>query len=325
MSDTNKPAPKPAPSVELTKKGKAAINAASPKGASGAAATAAATTGAAASTGTPPRSIGIALYAIYAQLAFAVAYAILSWPLGNQLRKSIIDSNNKAKPRKTLCEVQRVAGCLDVNKTVHTVQIETAVGTALVGFVLVLMVQRIRRGTRSGRTFYIAASVLGALVGFAGSPISLLSVASSGPAIPRVVSTLAAVSSVVAIVMLFRSDSQGFFDLKSPRPARGAAGAPGSAGAAGAAGAARPGLGALFRPRPLADTKLPASGKAGVGGKPGVNGKRPAAAPTGSAADPRAAGRLAKAKSRNDAEAVARGAAMARNRARASKSRRTDI
>jgi hypothetical protein len=178
--------------------------------------------------------------------------------------------------------------------------------------VVVLMVQRIRRGTRSGRTFYIAASVLGALVGFAGSPISLLSVASSGPAIPRIVSTIAAASSVVAIVMLFRSDSQRFFDLKSPRPAR---------GAAGGAGAARPGLGSLLRPRPPA----PANGKAGVNGKPQVNGKRSPAAPTGPASDARGEGRLAKAKSRNDAEAVARGAAMARNRAKASKSRRTDI
>jgi hypothetical protein len=315
VSDTNKPAPKPAPSVELTKKRKAAINDASPKGADAAAAT----TGATASEGTPPRSIGIALYAIYAQLAFAVAYAILSWPLGNQLHKSIIDSNSKAKTPKKLCGVPRLAGCLDVNKTVHTVQIETAVGTVLVGFVVVLMIARIRRGTRSGRTFYIAASVLGALVGFAGSPISLLSVASSGPAIPRVVSTLAAVSSVVAIVMLFRSDSQRFFDLKSPRPARGA---PGSGGAAGAA---RPGLGSLFRPRPLADSKPPANAKAGVNGKPQVNGRRSPVSPTSSAADSRSAGRLAKAKSRNDAEAVARGAAMARTRARSSKSRRTDI
>jgi hypothetical protein len=110
--------------------------------------------------------------------------------------------------------------------------------------------------------------------------------------------------------MLFRAESQRFFDLVSPRAAR---------GAAGAAGAARPGLGSLFRPRPPADRRPPANGKAPS------SGKASPATPLRSSAESRAAGRLAKAKSRNDAEAVARGATMARNRAKASKSRRTDI
>ncbi|MDP9093191.1 MAG: hypothetical protein M3N95_09700 [Actinomycetota bacterium] len=286
MSD-NKPAPKPRPAVELTKKPKAATNDTADTA--------------------PSRSIALALYAIYAQLGLAVLYAILSWPLSNQLHKSIIDSNNKAKAPKKLCGVPRVAGCLDVNKTVHTVQIETAVGTALVALAVILMVARIRRGIRSGRTIYIAASVLGALVGFAGSPVSLLAVASSGPGIPRVVSALAAASSVLAIVLLFRPDSQQLFNQKSRRPARDATGAP------------RPGLGSLLRPRP------PVDGPPQLNGRQQLSGKPSPASDVRSAADIRAEGRLAKAKSRNDVEAVTRGAAMARNRAKASKSRRTDL
>jgi hypothetical protein len=275
VSDTSKSAPEPKPSVELTKKTKPPV----PDTVDNAG---------------PPRSIVIAFYAICAQIGLSVLYAVLSWPLGTQLHKAIVDNNKKAKPPKTLCEVSRVKGCLDVSKTVHTLQIETSVITAVVALVVVLMLQRIRRGTRSGRSAYIVVSVVGGFVGFAGSPFSLLVVASGGPTALRVDSAAAAAASILAIVVLFRPDSKQFFDLMSPR--------------VGATGAApRPGLGSLFRPRPPVERK-----------------PQPTAGARPTTASP-AERRLAKAKTRNDAEAVARGAALARGRAKASKSRRTDI
>lgn len=251
--------------------------------------------------GTPPRSIVVALYAAGLQLICAALYAVVAWPLRNQLRSSIVTANNKLKKPKVYCGTPRVKGCLDVNASVHTLQVETAIVTVLVSVALVLILQRVRRGIRSGRTLYMVTSVVGGLVGFAAGPLSLLAAAASGPAIPRVLSTGGAAACVIAVFMMFRPDSQKFFAIKSPSPA---------------AGQQRPGLGGLFSPRPR-----PQAGSA-----PKRLGEKPVpGSGVRSTAASRAQARAVKSKTRNDAESIARGAAVARDRAKASKSRRTEI
>jgi len=294
VSDTSNPGPDPAaedstvnePSDKLSK-----WLTKQPAGAGAGDSTADAPADSPAAASLVPGSISLAITAIGAQVGFAVLYAVLSWSLASQLHKAVIDSNNKAKNKKVLCGVNKISGCLDVDKTVHTVQLTTSIGTVLIAVVIAMLVQRIRRGVRWGRMAYIAACILGVPFGFAASPLSLLAVASAGPAVPRVVASLGAAASVVAIVMLFRPESQKFFDLRSPRPA---------------AAQGRPGFGSLLRPRPPVERKPPPT-----------SGLRSSAVSRGQA-------RAAKAKTRNDAEAIARGAALARNRAKASKSRRTD-
>jgi hypothetical protein len=109
------------------------------------------------------------------------------------------------------------------------------------------------------------------------------------------VQAIAGFASVAVIVLLFRPDATQFFAARSPRPA---------------AAAGRPaGLGGLFRPGPPRERK-PAP----------TTGVRSTAA---SRAEARL-DKVAKAKSRNDAEAIARGAELARSRAKAAKSRRSE-
>jgi hypothetical protein len=251
-----------------------------------------------AATSEPPRSIITALYGIGVQLLFAAVAAVLAWPLADELRTEIIKANNKAtgKDHKVLCSVQQVKGCLNVDSTLHSLQIRTLLGTIFVTAVLIYAATRIYRGVRTGRTIYIAVSIVGGLfIGFGGSPLAIASAFASGPAAPRVVQAIAGFASVAVIVLLFRPDATQFFAARSPRPA---------------AAAGRPaGLGGLFRPGPPRERK-PAP----------TTGVRSTAA---SRAEARL-DKVAKAKSRNDAEAIARGAELARSRAKAAKSRRSE-
>jgi hypothetical protein len=229
---------------------------------------------------------------------FAAVAAVLAWPLADELRRQIITSNNKAtgSNHKVLCTVQQVKGCLNVDSTLHALQIRTLLGTIFVTAILIYSAMRIYRGIRTGRTLYIAVSVVGGLfIGFGGSPLAIASAFASGPGAPRVVQAIAGFASVAVVVLLFRPDAAQFFAARSPRPA---------------AGAGRPaGLGGLLRPGPPRERKPTPT-----------TGVRSTAA---SRAEARVA-KVAKAKSRNDAEAIARGAELARSRAKAAKSRRTE-
>ena len=247
-----------------------------------------------------PRSIIATLYAIGVQLVFAAVAAVLAWPLADELRREIIKANNNAgKNKKALCVPgQTIKNCLNVDSTLHSLQLRTLIGTIFVTAVLVYSAVRLYRGVRTGRTLYIAVSVIGGLfVGFGGSPLAIASAFAGGPAAPRIVQTVAGLASVFAVVLLFRPDASQFFATWSPRPT-------------GATAGGRPGgFGGLFRPAPPRERK-PAP----------ATGVRSTAA---SRAEARVA-KAAKAKSRNDAEAIARGAELARTRAKAAKSRRTE-
>lgn len=245
----------------------------------------------------PPRTIEIAIAAVCVQVVFGLLYAVLEWPLGDQLRRSILNANGKKAKPSLLCGSHAVKGCLDVGKTVRTVQLETAIGTVLVALLIAFLARRVRRGIRSGRTGYVAVSVIGAVVGFASSPLSLLAVVSSGPVLPRAVSTLGAGSCVAAIVLMFMRESTKFL----PKVAR--------------QGAPPRGLGGLFAPRPSAGRKpAPASGL-----------RSSAASRAATRAMPKGGAAGQRAKVRSEQAAVARGAELARMRAKASKSRRTEL
>jgi hypothetical protein len=243
---------------------------------------------------TLPRTIQLASAAACTQVCFSLLYAALQWPLGDQLRRSVLKANGRKDKPSLLCDSHPGKGCLDVGKSVRSIQIQTTIGAILVAIAIALLLVRIRRGVRSARAFYIAVSVIGALVGFAGSPLSILAALAPGSVLLRLVSAVASVASVVAVVLLFLPESTKFF----PRPER-----------AGASGRG------LFGPRPAPRQRPPRA-----------SGPFSSAASRGTArvtAKPTAAG--ARAKVRSEEAAVARGAQLARSRAKASKSRRTEL
>jgi hypothetical protein len=151
------------------------------------------------------------------------------------------------------------------------------------------MMSILRRG-RSGRGINLALTlVAGLLAGYAGSPISVLLVISGGPAVLTGIAAVAALASIVAIVMLYRPDTKAFLNPDGV-PAR-----PG-------------GLGALFGARP---PRAPRPGLARAAGPAEATSPVPTEAPK------------SRAKVRSDNDAIAKGAELARSRAKASKSRRS--
>jgi len=247
-----------------------------------------------------PRTINLALAAIGAQVALSLIRAGLLWLYRGELKQSLIDTNDSrsAKDKQVLCGSAHPKGCLDVAHQVSVSLIELTVGSILISLAVLMCARKIRSGVRSARMMLVVLSVVGSFVGFAGSPLSVLGLGSGGP-VPLLVATgCAGLASLAAIVLLFLPESSTFL----PRPTRG--------------GAPSRGLGALFAPRPAAARKpLPASGPRSSAASRAA--ARTAAAPGTSAG--------ARAKTRAEQAAVARGAELARSRAKASKSRRTEL
>ena len=233
-----------------------------------------------------PRTLVIASAAIVGQIGFSVVNALQMLLMGGSLRSEILRENRTAKKPRVLCSVHNVKDCLDVAKAARSEQIATTIGTAVISIALVVLLLRIRRGVRVGRTIYVGVTILGQIVAFAGTPLSLLYFASSWPIALRIMIVLAGASSLVALFAVFQRPSNQYFDAVSPRPVMPA------------------GRGGLFRPRTAAPPKSQQP-----------SGPRSSAASRGEA-------RVAKSKSRNDAESIARGAELARTRAKAAKSRR---
>lgn len=249
-----------------------------------------------------PRTMRLALIGVGVQLGLALVYVLMFSAIGKTLQHEVITSNAKAsaKNHKVLCSDQQVKGCLDVPKVVHSAQVSTAIGTIIVVIAIGMLALRIRQGSRLSRNFYIGISILIGLLGFPGSPIGLVELASGGPGPLRAVSAVAGAASITAIVLLLRPEAKAFFDSVSPRPA--------------GVAADRPTLGSLLRPRPPVN-RAPA---------PSGSSKPATTKPANDSSPAQKDGRSAKSKSRNDAESVARGAELARNRAKAAKSRRTE-
>lgn len=167
------------------------------------------------------------------------------------------------------------------------------VGTVFVVVVIAFLAYGAYRGRHWSRwaivAFWLIASFIGTLAGVG----SILNIASGQPAVYKVPAFVSGLSLLVAVVLVNMGQSTQYF--AQSRPAR-AAGGP---------------RGGLFTPRPPQRTR-PGSPAAGVKG----------AFTSNAATRGEAYVQKQRAKKRTGAEGVAKGAELARSRAKASKSRR---
>lgn len=240
----------------------------------------------------PPRTINLAIAAVCAEVVFLLIRAVSMLGFSDQLRSLLVDSNNKAKKPTVPYGPSQIADDL------HKLRLNTVIQGAVVAVALLLLAFSLRRTSTASVTRWglIVVMVL------TGGPFALLP-AHGLPIVPQVALVLSGVCSLAAIVALFLPDSRAYFKAisdarrvasgREPAPARG--------------------LGALFQPRPPAQRKpMPASGVRSSAASR-ANAKMAAKSPAGT-----------RAKTRADEAAVARGAALARSRAKSSKSRRTE-
>ena len=243
---------------------------------------------------TPPRTINLAIAAVGAQVVFSLVRAGSMFGYTDQLSKLLVDSNTKAKkPRSPYTSTQ-------IADDLHRLRINGLWQGLVVAAALLLLAFSLRRTSTASVTRWALLVVMV----LTGGPFTVIP-ARGLPLVPQVAPVFAGIASIVAIVALFLPDSRRYFKAVSAArlAASGRTASPGR------------GLGGLFAPRPRAERKpLPASGL------------RSSAA---SRAAPRASAKggvgAVRAKGRADEAAVARGAALARSRAKASKSRRTEL
>ena len=183
----------------------------------------------------------------------------------------------------------------------HQLRSSTLFNVAIVGVALLLLIFAVRR-TRSASGSRWALLIV--LV-FTQLPAYVIPVSGGWPPAAQASGVIAGIAAIAAIVLIFVKPSTAYFrecrEVSLPPERR---------------GQPRPGLAALFRPKPP---------RTAAGGTTRQTGSRSYA--TSRTANP-AAGKptasKAKAKVRADAEAVSRGADLARSRAKANKSRRTE-
>jgi hypothetical protein len=181
----------------------------------------------------------------------------------------------------------------DPENYVHGLRMSAFVTAAILTVVIVLLVMTMRR-TRSA-----SASRWGVLIFLVllGIPYSVIPVWGL-PFVAQAAGVVSGVAAIAMIVLVFLPPSSRYFrecrEAMTPPELR---------------GQPRPGLGSLFKPRP----------PAGSGAAARANATRPA---TTRPAKPSAS--KAKAKVRSDADAIAKGAELARTRAKSSKPRRSE-
>jgi hypothetical protein len=241
----------------------------------------------------PPRTINLVMVAVGAQVVFMAIRVVSMFGYTDQLTRLLEKSNRDAKHPKSPYGPAQVAHDL------HTVRVNGMFQAVIVAIALALLAYSLRKVGTASMTRWALLIVLV----MTGGPFTIIP--SKGlPVVPQVALVLSGAASIVTIVLLFLPDSRRYFrEIAAAR----------SGAAAAAGGPARPGLlTALFRPQPR---PAPGSAKAGArnAGGTGTSGREQVNL-----------SKAPKAKARNDAEAVARGAELARSRAKASKSRRTE-
>lgn len=267
-------------------------------------------TGAASGPIAVPRTIHLAVIAIAAELVFTLARALLMRGYTSELSQLLIKSNADAdKPKKPYGATQVAHDLSQLRNGVLWQGLLLIVIIGVLGYML--RKQRVAGAARWGLVVIIVLMRLP----FAVIPSSDL------PGVIEAAGVLMGLASIAVIVLLFVPPSMQYF--RRLREANRPAGAANRA----ARPPARPGLGSLFAPRGSRGGGLfsprvppPAAGRSrdddvldepdtDAGAQSGPQGARPTSKP--------------KAKARADEAAVARGAALARSRAKASKSRRT--
>lgn len=232
----------------------------------------------------PPRTIDLASLAMLVMIAIGILRAILL--LGNDalLLKFVRHANATSKsPDKHFTAT-------DAANAVHSMRSGAAINAVVIGIALLLLIWAMRR-TRSAS---ISRWVLLIVFVFTGLPLWVIPT-SGLPGAVNAVGVVGGVAAIIALALIFLPPaSQQYFKAcklaNTPEQLR---------------GQPRPGLASLFGPKR----------QAGMNARTGPAPK--------SAAPDRPAAPKAKAKVRADSDAIAKGAELARSRAKASKSRRT--
>lgn len=233
-----------------------------------------------------PNSVKLGMVGLGLVVAGVLLRALVIYSASTDtLRKILIHANSaEKKPKKNY----GIPGDKQILKDLHALKTAYVPLAILTVFIVAFLIYGLRRPrSASGSRWVLIVAMLfptGVLFGFY-SPFGF-------PPAAKVAGYLMSVGAVAAIVLMFVPTSAAYF-----KACRDAALPP------GLRGQPRP---RLFGPRPAAPAGKPASSPSA----------RPATTATG--------GNRAKSKARSDAEAVARGAELARSRARANKSRRTD-
>jgi hypothetical protein len=238
-----------------------------------------------------PRTINLVIAAIVLQVVFTLVRALSMFGYTGQLQRLLLKSNNDLKP----ADRKVPYGPAQIADDLHRVRVN-GLWTALVvcAALLVLAYTLRRTGTAN-----VSRWALLIVMVTTGGPFSIVP-AKGLPVVPQVSMVLAGIAAIAAIVLLFVPDSRDYFRAIAAQRRGPLAATPARAGAP-----PRPSLRSLLMPpRQARGAADPASRR------------RP------SASDLRTEARVAKAKQRSDADAVARGAELARARAKASKSRR---
>jgi hypothetical protein len=242
----------------------------------------------------PPRTIDLVIAAVCIQVFFLLVRVVTMFGSSDQLRRLLVDSNNKANKPKIPYGPSQIADDL------HRLRVNGLWQGLVVAAALLLLAFSLRRVSSAGVTRWALLVVMV----LTGGPFNIVP-AHGLPIVPQVSLVLAGLASLVAVVALFLPESRRYF--KAISAARLAA-------SGRSAGPGR-GLGALFTPKPRAERKpVPSSG---LRSSAASRGAAQVAATTNPAG--------ARAKARAHQAAVARGAALARDRAKASKSRRTEL
>jgi hypothetical protein len=240
----------------------------------------------------PPRTINLVIAAVCAQVAFTVVRIASMFGSTAQWDRLLVHENNKAK------KPVHPYGPAQIADDLHRLRVTNVVQGAVIAAALLVLALLLRRAGTATMSRWALVVVM--LVTFA--PFSVVP-AHGLPVVTQVAGVLSGAAAIVAIVALFLPESRAYFKaLAAVRLA-----------ASGRTAPPTRGLGALFGPRP-----------AGVRKPTPPSGIRSSAASRANARLNQGGAAAVRAKTRSDEAAIARGAALARSRAKASKSRRTE-
>jgi hypothetical protein len=247
-----------------------------------------------------PRTIQWATIAIAAQIAFTLGRGLSLRGYTSELKQWLIDSNDKAKGKSHKSPYTTA----DINHDLSSLRNSLLLQGVVVCIALAILGVSMRRarGASGSRWALIIIIIL------TSGPLAVIPIAGF-PSVPKILGVLMGVASIAVIVLVLLPESLRYFRAcKAATRPEGAA--------------VRPGLGSMFGGRGAA------GGARGAGaGRGSLFGPRPSSAGAPAASEPESSTPdrpTSKAKVRAEADAVAKGAELARTRAKASKSRRTE-
>lgn len=248
-----------------------------------------------------PRTIDLAIAAVGAQVFFLLVRSLGVLGFGGDLQRLLITSNRDLKAtnknRKPVNEY--VFGSHDVLHDLHSLRVSYVWQGIILAVALLLLAWSLRRPSTASVTRWALLIVMV----ITASPLQIIP-PHGWPVLIQVGFVGSGAMSIAAIVLLFMPQSRAYFNAINEVRRAGY-----QVRSGGTAAAPRPSLRSMFAPRP------PAGG--------GVSLDKPAA--KSEPRDPRVQQPGARSKSRAEADSVARGAQLARERAKAaSKSRRTE-